>query len=288
MTQNILVVGADGTIGSALVNHLEQLGYSVYQTTRNNNSLNSRRFFLDLAEPASNWSLPTDVCITFICAAETSTQLCAKNPQKTRLINVDRTEALAKQLSSLGSKIVFFSTNQVFNGSCPYVKADEPINPQTEYGRQKAGAEKRLLALGEKVTILRLTKVLSRKDKLLNQWKSSLQHNKIIRPFSDMVLAPVSLVTVIELLVRLLTINVGGILQISGNEDVTYEAVARHLARQIGASPDLVQPTSLRESDPSLEYLPRHTTLDTSKVRRLLSIELPDVWFVLDQVLKET
>jgi dTDP-4-dehydrorhamnose reductase len=165
--------------------------------------------------------------------------------------------------------------------------ASHPPCPETEYGRQKAEAEERLLALGDKVMIVRLTKVLSKDTALLKQWTASLRANETIHPFSDMVLAPVSLGYLTDVLVRLIDLDRDGFIQVSGPEDMTYEALARYVAKLVGASQDLIHPLKSSESQIPIEWLPAHTTLDTSILEMAMDSPVPNVWSCLDQVIAE-
>ncbi len=117
----------------------------------------------------------------------------------------------------------------------------------------------------------------------------------MIHPFSNMVLAPVSLGFLTDVLVRLIDLDLdlalaldsGGIIQVSGPEDITYEALARYLAKLIGASQDLIQPLKTSESNIQNEWLPAHSTLDTSILKSVMCRCVPNVWSCLDQVISE-
>ncbi len=58
----------------------------------------------------------------------------------------DKTSLLIKRLVAVGIFVVFISSNAVFDGTIPFVRADQPVNPKTAYGRQKAAAEEALFA----------------------------------------------------------------------------------------------------------------------------------------------
>jgi hypothetical protein len=55
--------------------------------------------------------------------------------------------------------------------------------------------------------------------------------------------------------------------QVSAAEDITYAAAARFVAKRLGADEELVQPVTVAESGLPIEYVPRHTTLDTSRLQ---------------------
>ena len=279
-----LVVGADGMIGQALADHLERAGKQVLGTVFEHETIPEKMFYLDLAEPVADWQPPGWVSVAYLCAALTSLDHCRREPGETARVNVHHTVALAKTLAASGTFVVFPSSNLVYDGTVPFRKSDDAVCPRTEYGRQKVEAERQLLALGALISVVRFTKVIAPNTSLLRGWIQALQNNEAIHPFSDMVMAPVSLPFAIAVLHRIAKLRLPGIVQVSGKEDVTYEQVARHIAQCVGASPDLVQPMKSTEAGLQLEAIPSYTTLDGTRLRMELRIEPPDVWATIDSV----
>jgi dTDP-4-dehydrorhamnose reductase len=100
-----------------------------------------------------------------------------------------------------------------------------------------------------------------------------------------MVLAPVSLRFATEIILAVMQKKSYGIWQVSAAEDVTYEEMARHLARKIGAPQSLIAPVKACESGLTMETIPEHTTLDASRLKGELNITAPSVWDTLDEVI---
>jgi dTDP-4-dehydrorhamnose reductase len=287
MKQNgaALIVGADGLIGRALADHLRQLGERVLETSRRPGTISgAQRLFLDLAADVASWQIPDGVSIAYICAAVTSLECCRREPIESAKINVNNTAALARELASRGVFVVFPSTNLVYDGSIPFRQASDPVCPQTEYGRQKAEAEKQLLALGKSVSIVRLAKVLASNMPLFSDWIQRLRCSQTIQPFSDMVIAPVSLSFVTNVLYRVGEDRVSGIVQVSGERDVTYEQIARHIAERTGVAQNLIQPIKSEAAGSQLESVPAYTTLDMTRLRTEFGIKPPEVWLTIDTV----
>lgn len=218
-----------------------------------------------------------------LCAAVTSTDECRSRPDECRRVNVDAAFELGRRLTDAGARIVFLSTNLVFDGSTPFTPPTAARCPWTAYGRMKAEAEERLLALGG-TTVVRLTKVVGRTLPVIDRWRDSLGRGEPIRPLTDLVVAPVSLDLAAMVIAAAAREPLGPILQVSARADVSYADVAARLARRWGAAPDLVRPATVAELGLSLEHLPAHTTLDASLVRDRLGIEPPDPWAAIDEV----
>jgi dTDP-4-dehydrorhamnose reductase len=259
----VLIVGGDSLIGRNLISPFKRQGFRIWQTTRRRQGVSDEALYLDLGKDRRLWSFPeVKVDFAILCAAITSTQKCEDDPDATRRINVTATVALARKLAAQGSFVIFLSTSAVFDGSRPFATADEPVNPKTEYGRQKAEAEKQLLRLGSSIAITRLGKVFYPGMPLFQSWITDLKAGKIIRPFSDLVCAPISLIAVVNFLLKVAKEKCGGISHLSGREDITYADVARWVAGMIGAHRTLVQPIESR-NQARIVHVPNHTTLAT-------------------------
>lgn len=78
-----------------------------------------------------------------IGAANRSPDLCDKNPDQARKVNVDATRALAEECHSRGAFLVYISTDYVFpgkEGEAPY-EADAKTDPPNLYGELKRDGE---------------------------------------------------------------------------------------------------------------------------------------------------
>ena len=136
------------------------------------------------------------------------------------------------------------------------------------------------MAFGGRGAILRMSKVLTLDYPLFRDWQMRLKSGDVIRPFDDMVLAPVAVSDAVDVLVRIMNVRASGITQLSADRDVIYAEVARRLAACMDASEGQVQPVSCRQSD--LDFVPRHTTLDGTRLKTDFQMVPPDVWQVVN------
>jgi len=277
----VLVIGADGLIGSAVASRLEAAGTPVIRTSRRGTPGSTP---LDLTAISDRWSPPSGIVAAVLCAAVTSTDACRSRPAECRRVNVDATCEMGRRLTDAGARLVFLSTNLVFDGSMPFTPAGTPRCPQTAYGRMKAEAEERLLALGNGTTVVRLTKIIGRTLPVIERWRESLGHGEPIRPLADLVMAPVSLDLVTAVIAAAAREPLGPVLQVSASADLSYADVASRLAARWNAASELVRPASVAEFGMALEHLPAHTTLDASAVRIKLDIPPPDPWAAISGV----
>uniref|UniRef100_A0A6M3J824 Putative dTDP-4-dehydrorhamnose reductase n=1 Tax=viral metagenome TaxID=1070528 RepID=A0A6M3J824_9ZZZZ len=252
-----LIIG-NGEIGSALYAHLRKFGETQY-TSRNGVGVH-----LDLGE---KWILPP--CETaYICSGKTKTKECEDDPEGTRFINVIQTVKLANELVERGTRVIFISSERVFNGLVPFRKVNDPYSPTTEYGRQKVEAE---LAL-RGVTVIRFGKVLGWDVPLFEGWIEDLLDGRPIYPFSDVGMAPVSLEFAVEMLRRVE--GLAGTHQISGDRDLSYDRIAFYIANNMGADLSLVRP---------VKSVPHPFTTLESDLPDLIGVNVPDSWNTIEE-----
>jgi len=264
---SVIIVGGDSLIGRNLIDGFEGQGNTVWQTTRQRDRVGDRTMYLNLEEDPLvlvPTTVRTDVAV--FCAAVTSMQKCEDDQDLTWRINVTNTVAVATELAAQGAFLVFLSTNTVFDGRKPFAAVDDPVNPQTEYGRQKAEAEKQLLALGRGVAIIRLGKVINPDLPLFQSWITDLKAGKTIHPFRNLIFAPISLAAAVNFVIKAAKEKRGGIFHFSGAEDISYAEAALFIARRIDVDETLVQPIESRTD--AIPFAPTHATLYSDELNR--------------------
>jgi len=272
-----LIVGGDSTLGVGLRKQLEIGGHEVVVTSRRPGA----SFPLDLSKDISSWTLPGMFDAAFLFASVCSWEMVEKNPEASRKINVDNTVLLAEKILECGSRVVFPSTNQVFDGTLAFPTIDTPVTPVSEYGRQKSEAERKLLALGKGVAVVRFTKILSPSFPLFKKWRTALSCEEVIKPFSDLYFSPVSLKFSLEASIRIAEYGGDGIWHVSGKEDISYAEAARIIAQDMQVRASLVRPMTITESGLDIPAAPSHTALDVSRLVNEIGMTPPLVNAVL-------
>lgn len=277
-----LVVGGDGLIGRALARRLEGEGRAVLATTRRRGCAGPRRPHLELAQDPADWTPPAPVSVAFLLAAAANQLSCCADPAASHRINVDHTVALARRLVSLGAFVVFTSTNLVFDGEEARYPTCAATHPTSEYGRQKEEAERALLALGPRVAVVRLTKVLAAEMPLIGGWVAALKAGRPVEAFTDLICAPMPVDFVAEALARIGAQQKGGLFHLSGADEVSYADLARSLALRLGVDAALVRPTTSAAAGVKLQCLPKHSSLDAQGVASAFALPPPHLDAVIE------
>ena len=93
------------------------------------------------------------------CAALSNTWHCEQHPDASHRVNVQGTVRVAKACKAVGARLLFMSSDQVYNGtptSGP-LPEEAPLQPVNVYGRHKLEAEQRALRNLPDAVGLRLT-----------------------------------------------------------------------------------------------------------------------------------
>ncbi len=93
------------------------------------------------------------------CAALSNTGYCQQHPEESHRVNVQGTMKLAKACKQTGAKLIFMSSDQVYNGTpmLGLLKEEDVLQPVTIYGQHKLEAEQRALWNLPQAVGLRLT-----------------------------------------------------------------------------------------------------------------------------------
>lgn len=234
-----LIVGVDGYIARSLFVRLNENGWNVVGTTRRSDTTIGN-FYYDLRDGFE--SLPDGAIqltsVVFLCAAITSFASCADDPIGSRYINVTRTVELGRHFLLRGARVVYLSSNAVFDGARQWLDEYAATSAVTEYGRQKADCEAGLLAASAEspgsCAIVRLTKVLDRAQPLYSGWIDSFKSRKRVQAAADLLMCPVTTAFVVSGLQCIGTGNQGGVFHLSGERDITYYELALRMAAEFG------------------------------------------------------
>uniref|UniRef100_A0A0W0FT83 RmlD-like substrate binding domain-containing protein n=1 Tax=Moniliophthora roreri TaxID=221103 RepID=A0A0W0FT83_MONRR len=91
------------------------------------------------------------------CAAERRPDVAEKDPEATRRLNAEVPAHLASLAKTLGSSIVYISTDYVFDGTSPPYTPSAQTNPLNLYGQTKRDGEETVLSIdGAKAVVLRV------------------------------------------------------------------------------------------------------------------------------------
>jgi dTDP-4-dehydrorhamnose reductase len=149
----LLVLGASGLVGSALCEEGRAAGHTVLGAARRVAGAATEP--LDLNVPGqleallARWE-PTHVAL---CAAYAHVDGCEQDPQRSRRENVEVVARLVAAARGSATRLLFYSTDHVFDGRRERYVESDPVNPLSVYARHKREAEELLLAHGRSLVV---------------------------------------------------------------------------------------------------------------------------------------
>lgn len=243
----ILVLGATGFLGGYLLDALarDHAVVATHHDPDGHDDATTR--YVDLADAASVRRLGDgDWDLILHCAGMTDVDACEEEPQRAWTINVEGTDAVAR---TVAGKLVYFSTDYVFDGSKEVVTEADVPNPLNVYGRTKLEAEERVLRANPSNLVLRipfLYGVSPGRDAFLERFA----HREVAAPH-PVLCNPLYLPDVLAAITALQTMY--GIVHVGGSQPITrydfYVAVKEALALncEIRALPaQMVHPRAAR------------------------------------------
>lgn len=134
-----MITGSTGFLGSRLADYYKDL-YELLLPTHE--ALNVSR-----EEAVKTYVEEHRPDFVIHCAALSNTWYCQQHPEESHRVNVQGTVKLAKACKLTGAKLIFMSSDQVYNGTplLGPLKEHEVLQPVNVYGQHKLEAEQRAL-----------------------------------------------------------------------------------------------------------------------------------------------
>jgi len=295
----ILVTGANGMLGRHLVRKLVEKGYEVVATAKGSPKLaaNGDRPIdyrsLDITDGASVNRLITEVRPHAILHAAAMTQVdeCELNKIDCWNTNVTATRFIVDAAKETKSRILFISTDFVFDGlHGPYNEEHEP-NPINYYGSSKLAAEKAVMQSGLDWAIVRTVLVVGntadgQRQNILTWVKEKLEKGEKIKVVDDQVRTPTYVEDLADGIILVLEKNKKGIFHIAGKDTLTPYQIASETATYLKLDNKLIERASIKTfSQAALR--PPTTGFIIEKARTELNYQPHSFREILPEVFKE-
>jgi dTDP-4-dehydrorhamnose reductase len=272
----VLLTGASGQLGAYLIDRLLASGHDVVawsgMEAGRRGGLTLRP--VDLADPAATAQAldEADPDAVLHAGAITSAEAARRSPDRARAVNVEGTGRLADWCRNLGRRLVFTSTDLVFDGRRGWYREDDAAEPVLTYGRTKRQAEPAVLS-APRGLVARLSLMYgpsrAGRPAYFDRTLDALRLGEPQAFFADEFRTPLDLGTAADILVRLMECEAVGTVHVGGPERLSRFELIRRVAAALGLDPELVRPN--RQADaPAPEPRPADVSLDTARLVHLL------------------
>lgn len=280
--KRVLVTGGTGLLGVAIQRSVptDIEGFSIYFPER---SLPEPLPFPTRAADVTDrkqmqsvfeWATPDVVIHT---AAVGSVDFAEKNREETRKVNIGGTEVVAALCQIFRSRLIYISSNAVFDGRTPFYSETAPVSPINYYGQLKVEAENVVRESNIPWAIVRPILMYGwpyqgERDNPVVWWVRSLEESKPIKVVDNVFSKPLPAWSCAEVVWEIIRQNRTGICHAAGKDHLSLYQFALNVAEVFNLDASLI--TFVPDSYfPDIAPRPRDTSFDTSKMENELSVK---------------
>jgi len=275
----VLITGGTGLLGLAIqqLAPMGTQGFSVYFPERSlpeplpfpirAADVTDRRQMQSVFE----WAIPDVVIHT---AAIGSVDFAERNREQARKVNVGGTEVVAELCQIFNSRLIYISSNAVFDGITPFYSEVAPVNPINYYGQLKVEAENIVLNSSIQGVIVRPILMYGwpypgERDNPVVWWIRSLESGKGIKVVDNVFSKPLSVWSCVEAVWAIVERGASGIYHVAGRDHISLYQFALLTAEVFNLNTDLIEPVP-DSYFPEIAPRPRDTSFDTTKLEEEL------------------
>jgi dTDP-4-dehydrorhamnose reductase len=269
----VLVIGANGLLGGRIL-EVGKGDFEFYGTYLREPIKGTPGYELDVLNRKDVFKVIETVkpnCVIHTAALH-NVDYCETHPEESWAVNVDGTKNVAEACKQMGAKMVFISTDYVFDGrKLRYTEKDKP-NPLSYYAKCKLIAEKVIQALGVNHIIVRASVLYGKggvDKKNFVEWAvEKLKKGEEIKIVTDQHNNPTFADSLAEIILTLYKKGASGLFHATGPDCMSRFEFARRVAKEFGLKASLIKPTTTPELN-QIARRPERVNMIVDKVIRV-------------------
>ena len=276
----ILVLGGSGLVGDHFITNSKS---NDFITTYRNNVTNFPNIISVKINLPQDWPKLEELIlkekpdIVLNSIAYSNSDFCETNREETYMLHVKISEKITTICSKINSKIVFLSTDYVFDGKKGNYAENDKTNPINYYGHTKDLAEKIILK-NENNLVLRTAMVygLSSKVRFLRYVIENLKKDQEINTYNDIFNSATLLGDLTNGISKAIELDASGIYHIVGSSCVSRFDFAKTVAKVFDFNENLVKPVSILSAKLKAKR-PINPCLNNSKASKTFGIKFSSI-----------
>ena len=213
-------------------------------------------------------------------AAMKDVDQCEQNPADAEKINVEGTEILCEAARRTGARVIYVSTDLVFDGTRSFWKEDDPTRGIGCYARTKRGAEQRVLSDSTN-TVVRVSLLYGWSNpahqNFIDWMWSKLGRGQSLPLFTDQFRTPILSEEAAAALLKLAERKeLTGIFHLGGPERISRYEFGMRVCEQFPFDARCINPDQMSDV-PSHIPRPADCSLDSRKIVQALGLNLSTV-----------
>ncbi|OGJ16225.1 hypothetical protein A3K74_03300 [Candidatus Pacearchaeota archaeon RBG_13_33_26] len=269
-TKKILITGAGGFLGKKLFEKLSKK-FNIYGTTNLSAKKNGEFLYLDITNKESLYGIIKKINPQIIIhtAALADADFCEKNKEQTYITNVKGTQNIIEVCKDYGIKLIFFSTDYVYDGNNPPYTEDSVKRPMNYYGETKLECERLVKEHIKDYIILRPTIFYGfnneeDKETFVTQTLKKLREKKEFFADDYVIKYPLIIDDVVDAIKILIEKDAVGDFNLGTEKGVTRYQWAIEIAEIFGLDKSLIKP----EKTENVARKPKDVFYDISKIKK--------------------
>lgn len=272
---NILLLAAQGQLGTDLSRELESRGHKLHSLTHADLEIQDAAAVRECLQ-----RIRPDLVIN--PAAFHKVEECEKRPEQAFAVNSIGAWNVARAAAACGAGVVFFSTDYVFGGGgghgLPWRESDCPI-PLNVYGASKLAGEALVAAATPRHFILRVSGLFGQAGSsgkggnFVETMIRKAQEGLPVRVVNDQILSPTFTRHLAQAVATLIRTDHFGLYHLSAADACSWYEFAAAIYRMLSLTVDLRPVSSLEFPSPVLR--PMYSVLDNDKYRQLCLPPIP-------------
>lgn len=281
MKKKILITGISGLLGGNLV-YVFRDKYDIAGWYNQHKvfipGINS--FKIDITDKQSVKKFLSDYKpdVVLHCASLTNIDYCENNKAETRRVNVRGTENIAAACGKQDVKLVYISTDSVYDGKKGNYAEDDPASPCNYYGLTKYNAE--AAVKDHKNHIIVRTNIfgwnIQNKYSLAEWVLFNLDRGRCINGFSDAIFSSIYTLEFAKIMDIMLKKDLAGTFNLASKTSLSKYRFATLIAETFNKDKALIKPISLEDYSFSAKR-GKNLSLNTQKLSRALSKDMPSI-----------
>jgi dTDP-4-dehydrorhamnose reductase len=248
----LLITGSNGFVAGSIIvqapSHWEMYGISRSDPPFHTNNYIHHKLDLNNKESVNELLTEIKPDVVIHTAAIANIDFCESNPELAEKANVEITRTMAEICVKIGARLIFCSTDSVFDGEKGnYSEQDLPI-PVNVYAQTKIAAEKIVLEASKKNIVARLALVIGMPvigtgNSFLYNTIAKLKEGHTCGFPVEEIRTPIDVITLGKALLELAGADFHGIIHFAGNTCITRFEMGKEIARIAGFPTELIVTT---------------------------------------------
>jgi len=290
--KRMLITGISGLLGNNLgiyfQNQYEILG--LYNSNRIELE-NIRTAQADILSPNGGFRKAVEEFhpdVVVHCASLTNVDFCESNKELTSRINIEGTKVVVDSLKNIDCKLVYISTDSVYDGIKGNFVESDPVKPLNFYGYSKYE--------GELETLKKANSLIIRTNifgwNIVNKYSiaewiiAELLSGREIKGFSDVFFSSIYNFDLAKVLDLAIQRDIAGIYHMASRTSISKLDFALELAGRFGLDKNLIKPISI-DDFPFTARRGKNLSLNTDKASAALDCTLPTIHESIDDFCRD-